>query len=149
MSAHLEALFDEVPSRGTNWTCDVQDELLSQARNLRRIIRQLNRTGVLYERIGRAFAFIAFILAIINTLAALPLVIILLPIFVGIVAFIDLQNKAALMYSTAFQLEGLVDTIRGEFLLQVPFRIDGHVFYRTVQVNRVAILAQYRYDSNY
>ena len=150
MSISAEALlFDQPPNRGTNWNCDIQDQLLAEARQLRRIVRQLNRTAVLYQRVGFGFAFIAFLLAIINGMEAIPIVIILLPIFVGIAAFVDLQNKAALKYSTAFQLEGLVDTIRAELYLQVPYRIDGNVFLRTISVQRISIMAQYRYDSNY
>jgi hypothetical protein len=140
---------EEVPLGGTNWTCDVVDELLYESRQLRRFRDELTRTAVLSERVGRGFAFLAFILAIINTVEDYPIVIILLPIFVGIVAFFDLQNKAALKYSAAFQLQDIIDNIRDELLLRVPQRIDGVVFLRTVQSTRTSVQAQYRLDSNY
>ena len=139
----------EVPLGGTNWTCDVVNELLYESRQLRRFLNELNRTGVLYERVGRGIAFLAFILAIINTVEDYPIVILLLPIFVGIVAFFDLQNKAAIKYSAGFQLQDIIDNIHDELLLQVPERIDGVVFLRTVQSTRTSVQAQYRLDTNY
>jgi hypothetical protein len=140
---------ETLPLGGTNWTCDVVDELLYESRQLRRFRDELNRTGVLYERVGRGFAFLAFILAVINTVEDYPIVILLLPIFVGVAAFFDLQNKSAIKYSAAFQLQDVIDNIRDELLLQVPQRIDGVVFLRTVQSTRTSIQAQYRLDSNY
>jgi hypothetical protein len=142
-------VLDESVTHGTNWSCDVQDELLYLARSARRFRDDLDRTAVLFERVGRGIAFFAFILAVFNAAEDLPLVIVLLPIIVGIVAFADLQNKAALKYSAAFQIQGIIDAIRGELLLQVAFRLDGVIFLRIQQVNYVAVRAQYRYDSNY
>jgi len=132
------------PPSGTNWSCPVEADLRQIARHLRHIRADLNRQADLYEWVGRGIAFIAFMLAILNTVLTVPIIKILLPIFVGITAFADLQEWALVSFDTAFELTTIIDAIRAELLLPVCQRIDGIIFLQTIQMDRNAALSEYR-----
>jgi hypothetical protein len=142
-----DEIFIESPPTGTNWTCQVEGDLRQIARYLRHVRHDLMRSGDWYAIIGKTLGFIAFVLAILNSVLTIPVIKILLPIFVGVSVFADLGTFAVLSYDKSFELQAIIDAIRSELLLPICSRIDGVIFLRTVQMDRSATLSEYLDES--
>ena len=147
MSDYPFALTD-LPT-GTNWNCGVEADLKQIARTLRHYTNDLIRQGDWLSTSGKLLGFIAFLLAILNTMLTIEVIRILLPIFVGAVTFFAFGDNAITAYDTAGELQGITDGIRDELLLTVCERIDGNVFLRTVQMDRNNQLNDYRDATTY
>ena len=138
-----DEIFIEAPPSGTNWTCQVEGDLRQIARYLRHVRHDLMRSGDWYSIMGKTLGFIAFILAILNSVLTVPVIRILLPIFVGVAVFADFGTYAVMSYDKSFELQAIIDAIRTELLLPICSRIDGVIFLRTVQMDRSATLIDY------
>jgi hypothetical protein len=128
------------PGSGTNWSCDVVEDVKLLCRNARYERKQLIQWGNFMQALGYVFAISAFLLATINVYLRSPLISLLIAIFLGLILLIQFNHLALNSFDNAFNVADVIDAARCELLLPVDERIDGVFYLRMIQMDLNAAL---------